>query len=51
MFINTLKKIAGLGMALCIAGTLVLSTPATVLAEEASTAPLYIYNEDDNGED
>ena len=40
MIRSTLRKIVGIGLALCIVGALVLSTPATTMADDNGAAPV-----------
>ena len=51
MIKNTLKKVVGFGMALCMAGTFMLATPTTVSAEYIDIAPLCIYDYEGDGEE
>jgi len=51
MFNSTIKKLAGLGLALCMAGTLVLAAPVTVTAADGDITPLTIVDPYYDGED
>ena len=51
MFINRLRKVAALGVALCIVGTLVLAAPVTALAAHYGFSPFGIDVADINDEE
>jgi len=51
MIRNALRKIASIGLALCIMGTLMLSAPVNVMANDNCIAPFGIFDLDDNEED
>jgi len=51
MFKNTMKKLAGLGLALCMAGTLILIVPATATAPDSDFAPFTIHDPFVDGDD
>ena len=50
MFTNVLKRIVGLGLALCIAGTLVSSVPVSAYAEDIIIAPFGIVDPDEDND-
>ena len=52
MFMNKLKKVVAFGLALCIAGALMLATPPkTVLAGDVDVAPFTIHDPYIDGDD
>jgi len=50
MFMNVLKRVVGLGLALCIAGALVIPVPVAVSADDITIAPFGIVDPDEEND-